>query len=94
MGMLPRIPALKQGYTLYSLSGCRLGYHQLEAWLAEQNALLSQLYTKQLWLIRVWVRILVMTHVHEQVTKTVNASLHPGVWVHVRADIVLVIDLA
>ena len=35
---------LKQGYPLYSPYGCRLGYHPLEAWLAEQEALPPQLY--------------------------------------------------
>ena len=35
---------LKQGYPLYSPYGCRLGYHQSEAWLVEQKALPPQLY--------------------------------------------------
>ena len=41
---------LKQGYPLHSPQGCRHGwhgYHPLGAWLEEQNALTSQILTKQ-----------------------------------------------
>ena len=35
---------LKQGYPFYSPYGCRLGYHQSEAWQIEQKALPPQFY--------------------------------------------------
>ena len=35
---------LKQGYPLYSPYGCRLGYHQTEAWPVEQKALPPKFY--------------------------------------------------
>ena len=35
---------LKQGYPFYSPYGCRLGYHQSEAWPVEQKALPPQFY--------------------------------------------------
>ena len=42
---LPPFPiGLKQGYPFYSPYGCRLGYHQSEAWPVEQKALPLKLY--------------------------------------------------
>jgi hypothetical protein len=35
---------MKQGYPLYSPYGCRLGYHQSEAWQVEQKVLPPQFY--------------------------------------------------
>ena len=52
---------LKQGYPLYSPYGCRLRYHQSEAWLVEQKALPPQFYVASV-TTGIWTHTLLIKH--------------------------------